>query len=543
MKKLLVLALLLSIARCYASGPPQFFPIATNVTCFGGDNGSITVPFVIPFFPPPVGPIPGIWLYTVGASFIPLPVPTPFVGLTASTYNVRVFASNNPFLSATQSVIVRQPNQTRLLDYTMNPATCFEGTNGSLLITEAQIEGSTPPYTYSIGGPFQDVGISFENLGQGSYTVTIIDTNNCAEVVGEVTVQGPEEITLLNYTMIPATCFAGMDGSITISAEQVDGGRPGYTYSLGGPFQDIGEPFENLGQGSYTVTIQDSTSCQKVVGEVTVQGPEELTLLGYIQTPVTCFGGKDGMITISANQVAGGRPGYSYSLGGPFQDIGEPFTSLEQGSYTVTIQDSAICQNLVSEVTVQGPEEIRIIDLTIVPVSCNGGNDGSIMLLPSQIIGGIAPYSYSINGEFIPAGMSFTDLESGFYNVTIQDANNCTTVTIGVEIPEPSHIEIVRLITTPANCPDFIDGTLCIDTHSNTSLEYSINNGPFQNCPLFTDLTPGIYAILIRQRGVEESKCAVGTAVIDKKFEEFTDNDIGNFILRKYCPECIGPDS
>ncbi len=68
-----------------------------------------------------------------------------------------------------------------------------------------------------------------------------------------------------------------------------------------------------------------------------------------------------------------------------------------------------------------------------------------------------------------------------------------------------------------------------------------INNGLFQNSPQLTDLEPGTYNILIWQRGVETSKCAVGTAVVDKKFEKFTDNDIGNFILRKYCPGCIEP--
>jgi len=432
--------------------------------------------------------------------------------------------------------------QIRLTGYTQTPVICFEGTDGTILITNDQIEGGTAPYTYSLGGIFQLAGTPFTNLGQGSYTVTIIDSANTQEVVGEVTVQGPEEISLLGYTQTPVTCFEGNDGTLTISPTQIDGGRPGYTYSIGGPFQDTGIPFTNLAQGSYTATIQDSVGCQKVVGEVTVQGPEEITLLSYTQEPVTCFGGNDGTLTISPNQVAGGRPGYTYSIGNSFQDAGVPFTNLEQGSYTVTIRDSVSCQKLIGEVTVQGPQEIRIVDLTIVPASCNGGNDGSITLFPEQIIGGIAPHSYSIGGAFIPAGMSFTNLEAGFYNVTIQDANQCNTYTIGIEVPEPSHIEIVRALTTPANCPDFIDGTLCIDTHSNTSLEYSINNGPFQNSPVFTDLEPGIYTLLVRQRGVDNPKCAVDSAIVDKKFEEFTDNAIGNFILRKYCPGCIEPN-
>ena len=353
------------------------------------------------------------------------------------------------------------------------------------------------------------------------------------------TTQINAQIRLTGYTQTPVTCFESSDGTLTITNEQIDGGIPNYTYSIGGAFQAAGVPFMNLGQGSYTVTVIDSVGSQALVGEVTVQGPEEITLLNYTQTPVTCFGGNDGSITITSDQVDGGRPGtdptYTYSIGGPFQNIGTPFTNLEQGSYTITIQDGANCQKVVGEVTVQGPEEIRIVNFTLVPVSCNGGNDGSITLFPSQIIGGVAPYSYSIGREFIPAGMSFTHLEAGFYNIIIQDANTCTTFTTSIEVPEPSHIEIVRLVTTPANFPHLNDGTLCIDAHSNTSLEYSINNGPFQNSSAFTDLEPDIYTILIRQRGVEKPKCAVDSAIIDKKFEEFTNNKIANFILRKYC--------
>ena len=520
----------------------------TPVTCFEETDGSITISGT-----QIEGGTPG-YTYSIGDNNDFRPADQTFDNLGQGSYTITIRDSLGTQLVFGE-VTVQGPEEITLLGYTMKEVTCFEESDGSITISANQVDGgrpgTDPRYTYSIGDLFQNIGVPFENLGQGSYTVTIQDGANCQKVVGEVTVQGPEEITLLGYTMKEVTCFEESDGSITISANQVDGGRPGtdprYTYSIGDLFQNIGVPFENLGQGSYTVTIQDGVNCQKVVGEVTVQGPEKITLLGYTQTPVTCFGGKDGTITISANQVDGGRPGtdppYTYAIedNNDFKNVGIPFENLEQGSYTVTIQDGVGCQKVVGEVTVQGPQEIRVVDLTLVPVSCNGGNDGNITLFPEQIIGGFAPYTYSLGQEFIPAGLSFTDLEAGFYNVTIQDANKCTTFTIGIEVPEPSHIEIIRVVTTPANCPEFNDGTLCIDTHSNTSLEYSINDGLFQNSPVFTDLEPGIYDIIVRQRGVDNVKCAVDSIVIDRKFAEFTGNDIGNFILRKYCPGCIEP--
>ena len=127
--------------------------------------------------------------------------------------------------------VIREPSQIRLLDYTSTPAISFEATDGTITIED--IRG-----------------------GVGTY-----DSDS-------------SKIRLLGYTSTPATSFEATDGSITIDADQIDGGTPGsdpaYTYSIGGDFINVGETFENLGQGSYTVTIADPRGYKEVVGEVTV---------------------------------------------------------------------------------------------------------------------------------------------------------------------------------------------------------------------------------------------------------------------------------
>src|SRR5688500_4772235 len=59
-------------------------------------------------------------------------------------------------------------------------------------------------------------------------------------------------------------------------------------------------------------------------------------------------------------------------------------------------------------------------------VSCNGGTDGSIDL---TVTGGTTPYTYVWTGTgVIAANQDQTGLAAGTYNVTVTDAEGCTTV-------------------------------------------------------------------------------------------------------------------
>ena len=246
-------------------------------------------------------------------------------------------------------------------------------------------------------------------------------------------------------------------------------------------------------------------------------------------------------------EVIGGTGPYTYSIGNNegFIAVGQTFSNLRAAVYSPLLQDATGAQFLTENITVFEPTELRVTGITTTPVTCNGGADGTLTLEENQVMGGTPPYTYSIGTKdgFIKVGEElFINLEADIYMLTVRDANGCELLTLGVLVKEPTEVEIVGVTTTPATCPDFNDGTLTIEAESNATLEYSINGSLFQRSPIFTGLAPGFYDITVRQIEEFSGACAIGFAEVGKKLLSLTDNDVRNFILRKYCKGCL-PDS
>jgi gliding motility-associated-like protein len=65
---------------------------------------------------------------------------------------------------------------------------------------------------------------------------------------------------------------------------------------------------------------------------------------------------------------------------------------------------------------------------------------GSITVLPS---GGVAPYTYSIDGTTFQASSVFTGLDEGIYQVTSFDANDCSTSEIiSIDVPLMVNVDL-----------------------------------------------------------------------------------------------------
>ncbi|MVM36646.1 hypothetical protein GO730_01450 [Spirosoma sp. HMF3257] len=117
-----------------------------DVTCFGGNSGSITVS---------ASGGTGAYQYSKnnGASFQP---GNQFPNLAAGTYLIVVKDANN-CLSGVQTLTINQPNSISLTVEKTNVTTCFGGTNGTITLTAS---GGRNEFQYSIDngqtyqGPF-----------------------------------------------------------------------------------------------------------------------------------------------------------------------------------------------------------------------------------------------------------------------------------------------------------------------------------------------------------------------------------------------------
>ncbi len=133
---------------------------------------------------------------------------------------------------------------------------CYNGNYG---IIQVNPSGGTGAHQFSLnGGPFQSSNI-FSGLPQGTYSITIIDDNNCSRTFESIIITQPSQIVVNPIANSP-TCPESTNGSIGIS---VTGGTGVKTFIWTGP--GISNPFQqnqsDLGIGTYNVRVTDENEC------------------------------------------------------------------------------------------------------------------------------------------------------------------------------------------------------------------------------------------------------------------------------------------
>lgn len=134
-------------------------------------------------------------------------------------------------------------------------------------------------YSYSWtdpGGNFLSSANTVPNVSViGTYTLTVVNTLNGCSASTTVDVLDNQNLpTGINVLISDPRCFGFKDGFISVTG--VTGGTPDYLYSLnGGPFTPNPQ-FSGLGDGSYTITIQDAAGCLYTAPEYDLTEPEKL---------------------------------------------------------------------------------------------------------------------------------------------------------------------------------------------------------------------------------------------------------------------------
>ncbi|QQS27657.1 MAG: SprB repeat-containing protein [Sphingobacteriales bacterium] len=234
----------------------------TNVSCFGGTNGSINLTVT-------GGTSPYTYNWGGGVTTEDL------TGLSIGTYNVTVTDANS--CTATTSATVNQPASAMSLSTIVTDVSCFGGTNGAINLT---VTGGTSPYTYNWGG-----GVTTEDLtglSTGTYNVTVTDANSCTATTS-ATVNQPAAAMSLSTIVTDVSCFGGTNGAINLT---VTGGTSPYTYNWGGGVTT--EDLTGLNTGTYNVTVTDANSCTATTS-ATVNQPAPAMSLSTIRTDVSLF--------------------------------------------------------------------------------------------------------------------------------------------------------------------------------------------------------------------------------------------------------------
>ncbi len=359
-----------------------------NVLCFGNSTGSVNLTVT-------GGTSPYTYLWSNNGT---VEDPT---GMAAGTYTVTVTDANG--CTAQTTVIITQPALTIALSTTQVNVLCSGNNTGSIDLT---VTGGTAPYTYawSNNSILQDP----QGLASGTYTVTVTDANGCTATTS-ITITQPTTLSS-SFTQINIGCFGNSTGSIDLT---VSGGVLPYTYLWSN--NSIIEDPQALSAGTYTVTVTDANGCT-TTQTVTITQPQAPLALSTTQVNVLCFGNSTGSVNLT---VTGGTSPYTYlwSNNGTVEDP----TGMAAGTYTVTVTDANGC-TAQSTVIITQPIAGLTLNTTQINVLCFGNSTGSVNLTVS---GGSSPYTYlwSNNGTVEdPTGMP-----AGTYNVTVTDANGCTS--------------------------------------------------------------------------------------------------------------------
>lgn len=213
--------------------PPQLVlsPITTtNVSCFGGTDGSICGTAG-------GGTPPYFYMLAPGGNSGPCTNTVP-----AGNYTLCVTDANS--CQACSSAVVSQPTQLVISSITTTNVSCYSGGDGSIC---GNASGGTSPYIY-YWLPMGNVGACVTNLIAGNYTMCVTDAKNCVACSTAI-VNEPTPIQV-NELVTQASCVSCCDGNVQI---QVSGGTPAYAINY--------SPATPSCPGTYSYNVTDAKGC------------------------------------------------------------------------------------------------------------------------------------------------------------------------------------------------------------------------------------------------------------------------------------------
>ncbi len=397
------------------------------------------------------------------------------VNMLAGTYTVTVTDNNNCVFDTIVNI-----NDILGPTVTFNDLTdpsCNGLTDGEINMT---VTGGTLPYaTYAWdnnGNNIANNTASLTNIGNGCYTLTVIDDAGCAASNTQCLFE-PNALNSAITNSQNVSCNLACDGNATVSSA---GGTLPHTiaWTNGANTNFNG----NLCAGTYQVTITDDNGCQSNAS-VTITEPDPLVTSVLTEIDVTCFGLTNGQASIS---VAGGTAPYLHTWN-PLVSSSTITTGLAAGGYNIQTVDANGCITNIG-VTINSPSELTGT-MTVQDATC-GDCNGEVTYIPA---GGTAPYTYLWdNGQ---TAITATGVCAGNFGGTVIDANGCTYNTLEnvVNIAGPV-ISTVGFVSPSCNglsngsaTPDFGGGT--------APFNYAWSNG--QTSQTAVGINAGNYCVTI----------------------------------------------
>jgi hypothetical protein len=194
--------------------------------------------------------------------------------LPTGSYTVAVTDSNNCLDTA--SIFVPQPEELNIDSIVFGEPSCFGFDDGSIAVFNS---GGTLPYAFSwSNGDSTNIA---DSLMASIHTVSITDSKGCA-LDSAISLGEPNSLIAEAFLLDSTDCPNTADGSVYVTT--LGGSMPyNLLWSNGGSTDTL----DNLGVGTYTLTVSDVNGCLDSA-EVSVDARFELPVSGLVGDTLFC---------------------------------------------------------------------------------------------------------------------------------------------------------------------------------------------------------------------------------------------------------------
>lgn len=425
--------------------------VVDDISCQGANDGSISVNATGGTMP---------YNYTIDGENVQ--TENVFTNLVAGGYIITVTDANGLSLASNEVEV-------------SEPAAIEANTTVVLNTITVMASGGTGDYEYSIDEMNFQTEPTFSDLENGVYNVIVRDENDCE--VSVMAIVAVEAVIASANLINGITCHDDNDASINVI---VSGGAEPFQYSLDGENFQAEATFSNLPAGVYSVVVMDSNGQTTTTNEITVNNPEAIIAMATSD---------ESTISVIAS---GGTGVLMYSINGVDFQIENVFSDLANGDYTITIMDENGC-TMVTMTSVA--VNTLVVNASVVEtILCFGDATGVISV---AVMGGTAPFQYSLDTENFQDSNTFEGLMAGTYQITVLDSEGFAQMTELLVLENP---EMITATTSVAN------NTILVAAIGGTgTLTYSIDGMNFQDSNTFEDLPNGDYTITI----MDENGCTM----------------------------------
>lgn len=504
--------------------------VVTPMSCANGNTGSVRAVAVGGW---------GAYRYTL----------TPPTGPAQGPRSGRTF--NNLTAPGTYTLLVEDSEGcTDTFSFVLNPIVapvisldnaasdfCYEpGTGATAVVSSTAGSAALGTHQYRInGGTLQPTG-TFTDLTPGSYTVEVVDGNNCNDVVS-ITIAPQLRVNTSVVNEIPcggapgqirvevSGGYASGTGSFEVSADN------GATFGAPSLYTSSTFFFDTTLPGTYVFRITDNNvtnaGCEAISAPLALSPPVNIAAATVTTRPVSCNETSNGVVTITPDATSGVPP-YEVNFNGSGWTSQTVYSSLPVGTYPYLVRDARGCETVPDDVVITtdntSPPDTSVATQAAI---CDGSGSLSGGIVINGVANGVANFDFriedstgteitrreNVGATSFPLTILDVNLLPGNYTIITLDANGCTDVdTATITATGVSIAPITPPL--PLICDDsgFTyavrvsggSGTYEIRLAGQPSF-YALNNTPLINDHTFSNATDGIqfgiaYTVQVRDQ-------------------------------------------